>query len=107
MATCEKFALPDLMTPTDSRTQPAVVGPRGTIRFTYERRTVYVMEPTSNPSSHPRNAGVFTSKCVDPRVIAAGLDANMCNVQRRAYHDPASRHGALKMTIRDTLKKMQ
>ncbi|KAH9005987.1 CBS-domain-containing protein [Lactarius hatsudake] len=106
----EKTALPDLTTIMDSRTQPAVVGPRATVRdvarLMRERRTtaVCVMEPTTTPSSHPRIAGIFTSKDVVLRVIAAGLDASMCSVVRVMTPHPDTAPPT--MTIHDALKKM-
>ncbi|KAH9165979.1 hypothetical protein EDB89DRAFT_1911013 [Lactarius sanguifluus] len=70
----EKTALPDLMTIKGSRTQC-----RG--------------RPKSNRSRcrapHARViAGIFTSKDVVLRVIAAGLDASMCSVVRAPFSDP-------------------
>ncbi|KAI9445458.1 CBS-domain-containing protein [Lactarius indigo] len=106
----EKTALPDLTTIMDSRTQPAVVGPRATVRdvarLMRDRRTtaVCVMEPTTTPSSHPRIAGIFTSKDVVLRVIAAGLDASMCSVVRVMTPHPDTAPPT--MTIHDALKKM-
>jgi len=82
----KKTALPDLTTVMDSRTQPAVVGPRATVRevvhLMHERRTtaVCIMEPTTTPGTHPKIAGIFTSKDIVLHIIAAGLDANMCSV---------------------------
>lgn len=105
----EKTALPDLTTIMDSRTQPAVVGPRATVRdvarLMRERRTtaVCVME-TSGPGSHPRIAGIFTSKDVVLRVIAAGLDASMCSVVRVMTPHPDTAPPTT--TIHDALKKM-
>lgn len=107
----EKTALPDLTTIMDSRTQPAVVGPRATVRevarLMRERRTtaVCVMEPsTSAPGAHSRIAGIFTSKDVVLRVIAAGLDASMCSVVRVMTPHPDTAPPT--MTIHDALKKM-
>ena len=106
----EKTALPDLTTIMDSRTQPAVVGPRATVRevaqLMRDRRTtaVCVMEPPSNPSSHPRIAGIFTSKDVVLRVIAAGLDAGMCSVVRVMTPHPDTAPPTT--TVHDALKKM-
>jgi CBS domain-containing protein len=106
----EKTALPDLTTVMDSRTQPAVVGPRATVRevarLMRERRTtaVCVMEPTATPGSHPKIAGIFTSKDVVLRVIAAGLDASMCSVIRVMTPHPDTAPPT--MTIHDALKKM-
>lgn len=106
----EKTALPDLTTIMDSRTQPAVVSPRTTVRevarLMRERRTtaVCVMEPPSTPGSHPRIAGIFTSKDVVLRVIAAGLDAGMCSVVRVMTPHPDTAPPT--MTVHDALKKM-
>ena len=106
----EKTALPDLTTVMDSRTQPAVVGPRATVRevarLMRERRTtaVCVMEPTTTPGAHPKIVGIFTSKDVVLRVIAAGLDASMCSVVRVMTPHPDTAPPT--MTIHDALKKM-
>ncbi len=106
----EKTALPDLTTVMDSRTQPAVVGPRATVRevarLMRDRRTtaVCVMEPTTTPGAHPKIAGIFTSKDVVLRVIAAGLDASMCSVIRVMTPHPDTAPPT--MTIHDALKKM-
>jgi CBS domain containing-hemolysin-like protein len=106
----EKTALPDLTTVMDSRTQPAVVGPRATVRevarLMRERRTtaVCVMEPTTTPGAPPKIVGIFTSKDVVLRVIAAGLDAGMCSVVRVMTPHPDTAPPT--MTIHDSLKKM-
>jgi len=106
----EKTALPDLTTVMDSRTQPAVVGPRATVRevarLMRDRRTtaVCVMEPTTTPGAHPKIAGIFTSKDVVLRVIAAGLDASMCSVIRVMTPHPDTAPPT--MTVHDALKKM-
>ncbi|KAH9964470.1 CBS-domain-containing protein [Russula dissimulans] len=106
----EKTALPDLTTIMDSHTQPAVAGPRATVRevarLMRERRTtaVCVMEPTTTPGAHPKIAGIFTSKDVVLRVIAAGLDASMCSVVRVMTPHPDTAPPT--MTIHDALKKM-
>jgi len=82
----EKTALPDLTTVMDSRTQPAVVGPRATVqevmRLMHKHRTtaVCVMEPMTTPGTHPKIVGIFTSKDIVLHIIAAGLDVNMCSV---------------------------
>ncbi|KAJ7655040.1 hypothetical protein DFH06DRAFT_1201417 [Mycena polygramma] len=87
----EKTALPDLTTVMDVRSHPATVGPKTTVReaarLMKERRTtaVCVME-----------SGIFTSKDVVLRVIAAGLDAGRCSVVRA----PPT------MSVHDALKKM-
>jgi CBS domain containing-hemolysin-like protein len=105
----EKTALPDLTTVMDSGTQPAVADPRATVRdvarLMRERRTtaVCVMEPATT-GAHPKIAGIFTSKDVVLRVIAAGSDASMCSVIRVMTPHPDT--AAPTMTIHDALKKM-
>jgi len=108
----EKTALPDLTTVMDSRTQPATVGPKTTVRevakLMKERRTtaVCVMEPTTGPTAGaaPRIAGIFTSKDVVLRVIAAGLDAGRCSVVRVMTPHPDTAPPS--MSVHDALKKM-
>ncbi|KAI0724321.1 CBS-domain-containing protein [Cerioporus squamosus] len=107
----EKTALPDLTTVMDSRTQPATVGPKTTVKevakLMKERRTtaVCVMEPAApGQAGAPKIAGIFTSKDVVLRVIAAGLDANRCSVVRVMTPHPDT--AAPTMTIHDALKKM-
>ncbi|KAG5220780.1 CBS-domain-containing protein [Salix suchowensis] len=84
----EKTALPDLTTVMDSRTHPATVGPKATVRevakLMKERRTtaVCVMEAPFSSVEPAKIAGIFTSKDVVLRVIAAGLDAGRCSVVR-------------------------
>ncbi|KAJ3511152.1 hypothetical protein NMY22_g15742 [Coprinellus aureogranulatus] len=105
----EKTALPDLTTVMDSRTQPATVGPKTTVReaakLMKERRTtaVCVMEAGA-PGAPPRIAGIFTSKDVVLRVIAAGLDAGRCSVVRVMTPHPDTAPPT--MTVHDALKKM-
>lgn len=109
----EKTALPDLTTIMDSRTQPATVGPKTTVKevakLMKERRTtaVCVMESTPIPgttSTQPRIAGIFTSKDIVLRVIAAGLDASRCSVVRVMTPHPDTAPPT--MTVHDALKKM-
>ncbi|CAE6421556.1 unnamed protein product [Rhizoctonia solani] len=104
----EKTTLPDLTTVMDSRTQPATVGPRSTVReaakLMKENRTtaVCVMEaPQGGPA---KIAGIFTSKDVVLRVIAAGLDPNRCSVVRVMTPHPDVAEPS--MTVHDALKKM-
>lgn len=108
----EKTALPDLTTVMDSRTEPATVGPKTTVRevakLMKERRTtaVCVME---NPSvgggaALPRIAGIFTSKDIVLRVIAAGLDAGRCSVVRVMTPHPDTAQPTT--TVHEALKKM-
>jgi CBS domain-containing protein len=117
----EKTALPDLTTLMgDERTIPATVGPKTTVRdvakLMKERRTtaVCVMEPAMGPGAgapgthhqqqQQRIVGIFTSKDVVLRVIAAGLDASMCGVIRVMTPHPDTAPPT--MTIHDALKKM-
>lgn len=110
----EKTALPDLTTVMDSRTQPATVGPKTTVRevakLMKERRTtaVCVMEPAGpqSPGAPGTNriAGIFTSKDVVLRVIAAGLDAGRCSVVRVMTPHPDTAPPS--MSVHDALKKM-
>jgi CBS domain-containing protein len=106
----DKTALPDLTTLIgDERTLPATVGPKTTVRevakLMKERKTtaVCVME-TSAGSAHPGIAGIFTSKDVVLRVIAAGLDPGKCSVVRVMTPHPDT--ALPTMTIRDALRKM-
>ncbi|KAI0936062.1 hypothetical protein AcV5_004299 [Taiwanofungus camphoratus] len=110
----EKTALPDLTTVMDSRTQPATVGPKTTVKevakLMKERRTtaVCVMEPSSHGpgvlDAAPKIAGIFTSKDIVLRVIAAGLDASRCSVVRVMTPHPDTAPPTL--TCHDALKKM-
>ncbi|KAF7339836.1 hypothetical protein MVEN_01900200 [Mycena venus] len=110
----EKTALPDLTTVMDVRSHPATVGPKTTVReaarLMKERRVtaVCVMESV-NPSTpglgaSEKIAGIFTSKDVVLRVIAAGLDAGRCSVVRVMTPHPDTAPPT--MTIHDALKKM-
>lgn len=107
----EKTALPDLTTIMDSRTHPATVTPKTTVRevakLMKERRVtaVCVMENTPGSDSvHPKIAGIFTSKDIVLRVIAAGLDAGICSVIRVMTPHPDTAPPT--MTVHDALKKM-
>jgi len=111
----DKTALPDLSSIMDARTQPATVGPRTTVRdaarLMKENRTtaVCVMEGGANTAGQPsgapaRIAGIFTSKDIVLRVIAAGLDPGRCSVVRVMTPHPDVAPPS--MTIQDALKKM-
>ncbi|EMD41721.1 hypothetical protein CERSUDRAFT_110295 [Gelatoporia subvermispora B] len=107
----EKTALPDLTSIMDSRTQPATVGPKTTVRevakLMKERRTtaVCVMEPSgAAPGTPSKIAGIFTSKDIVLRVIAAGLDATRCSVVRVMTPHPDTAPPTT--TCHDALKKM-
>lgn len=108
----EKTALPDLTTVMDSRTQPATVTPKTTVKdvakLMAERRTtaVCVMEPSAPGagSTPPKIAGIFTSKDIVLRVIAAELDPSRCSVVRVMTPHPDTAPPT--MTVHDALKKM-
>lgn len=110
----EKTALPDLTTVMDSRTQPATVGPRTTVRDAarlmkeYKTTAVCVMEGGAHTQGQPagpaRIAGIFTSKDVVLRVIAAGLDPVRCSVVRVMTPHPDVAPPT--MSVQDALKKM-
>ena len=83
----EKTALPNLTTVMDSRTQPATVGPKTTVRdaahLMKERRSAAVCAiEQSSGVTQPKIAGIFTSKDIILRVIAAGLEPSRCSVVR-------------------------
>ena len=96
----------------DVRTTPATVLPKTTVKevakLMKERRTtaVCVMEPpaTAAPGVVPRIAGIFTSKDIVLRVIAAGLDPSRCSVVRVMTPHPDTAPPTL--TIHAALKKM-
>jgi CBS domain-containing protein len=105
----------------DARTAPATVGPRTTVReaakLMKDRRTtaVCVMENQSsggsaisgasgNAAGSPKIAGIFTSKDIVLRVIAAGLDAQRCSVVRVMTPHPDTAPPTL--IVQDALKKM-
>lgn len=105
----DKTALPDLASVIDARTQPAMVTPKTTVyeaaKLMRENRTtaVCVMEG-AGPIGLGKIAGIFTSKDVVLRVIAAGLEPSRCSVVRvmTPHPDVASPS----MTVQDALKKM-
>ncbi|KAG8681965.1 hypothetical protein FRC08_015277, partial [Ceratobasidium sp. 394] len=105
----EKTALPDLTTVMDARTQPAMVNPRTTVReaakLMKENRTtaVCVME-AGQAGGHAKIVGIFTSKDIVLRVIAAGLDPGRCSVVRVMTPHPDVAEPT--MTVHDALKKM-
>ena len=109
----EKTALPDLTTVMDPRTQPTTVGPKATVREVaklmqdHRVTTICVMKdaPTGAATNVPRIAGIFSSKDVVLRVIAAGLDAGRCSVARVMTPHPDTAPPLT--TIHDALKKMQ
>lgn len=106
----EKTALPDLTSVMDSRTHPATVGPKTTVKeaakLMQEHRTtaVCVMENSGGQNGTPRIAGIFTSKDVVLRVIAAGLEPSRCSVVRVMTPHPDVAPPT--MVVQDALKKM-
>jgi len=99
----QKTALPDLTTVMDSRTEPATVGPKTSVRdvakIMKERRTTAVCVVEGG-----RIVGIFTSKDVVLRVIAAGLEASRCSVVRVMTPHPDTAPPTT--TVHDALKKM-
>ncbi|WRT66548.1 uncharacterized protein IL334_003507 [Kwoniella shivajii] len=115
----DRMALPDLTTVIDTRLSPATVTPRTSVReaakIMKERRTtaVCVMEVNAGTSAIsgvsggnniPKIAGIFTSKDIVLRVIAAGLDASRCSVVRVMTPHPDT--APPNMVVQDALKKM-
>ncbi|KAJ9105230.1 hypothetical protein QFC21_001595 [Naganishia friedmannii] len=119
----DKMALPDLTTVLNSRLAPATVTARTTVKeaakMMKDRRTtaVCVMEsPTvstgasslsgvsGNGVVNQKIAGIFTSKDIVLRVIAAGLDASRCSVVRVMTPHPDTAPPT--MSVQEALKKM-
>ncbi|WWC89150.1 uncharacterized protein L201_004068 [Kwoniella dendrophila CBS 6074] len=115
----DKMALPDLTTVVDARVSPATVTPRTSVReaakLMKERRTTAVCVMETNPGTSaisgvsggnniPKIAGIFTSKDIVLRVIAAGLDASRCSVVRVMTPHPDTAPPT--MVVQDALKKM-
>jgi CBS domain-containing protein len=103
----DKMALPDLTTVMDPSKPPATVAPRTSVReaatIMKERRTtaVCVMEVVGGVQ---KIVGIFTSKDVVLRVIAAGLDSQRCSVVRVMTPHPDTALPSL--SVQDALKKM-
>jgi CBS domain-containing protein len=124
----DKMALPDLTTVMNSRVAPPMVTARTSVKeaakMMKERRTtaVCVMEGPvgginsgsstvgSNVGANAANggltkiAGIFTSKDVVLRVIAAGLDPGRCSVVRVMTPHPDTALPTL--SVQDALRKM-
>ncbi|PWN30595.1 CBS-domain-containing protein [Jaminaea rosea] len=115
----QKMSIPDLTTILDSRTLPCTVSVRTTVReaakLMKEHRTtaVCVMENAGGPGQGQitggtpvsgKIAGIFTSKDVVLRVIAAGLDPKTCSVVRVMTPHPDTAPPSL--SIQEALRKM-
>lgn len=115
----QKMSIPDLTTILDSRTLPCTVSVRTTVReaakLMKEHRTtaVCVMENPGGPGQGQitggtpvsgKIAGIFTSKDVVLRVIAAGLDPRSCSVVRVMTPHPDTAPPSL--SIQEALRKM-
>ncbi|UZJ53977.1 hypothetical protein CBS101457_003297 [Exobasidium rhododendri] len=105
----QKMSLPDLTTILDSRTLPCTVGVRTTVcdaaKMMKEHHTtaVCVMEGGTGGATG-KIAGIFTSKDVVLRVIAAGLDPKTCSVVRVMTPHPDTADPSL--SIQEALRKM-
>ncbi|KAH8915679.1 CBS-domain-containing protein [Atractiella rhizophila] len=101
----EKMSFPDLGSILDARTGPATVGVKTTVREAarlmkeHHTTAVCVMEQEGR-----KLAGIFTSKDVVLRVIAAGLDARTCSVVRVMTPHPDTAQPSL--SIQQALRKM-
>jgi len=104
----EKMALPDLTTILDPAKPPATVGPRTSVReaaqLMKERRTTAVCVMEAVGGGQAKIVGIFTSKDVVLRVIAAGLDSQRCSVVRVMTPHPDTAPPS--MFVQDALKKM-
>ena len=123
----DKMALPDLTTVMNTRIPPPMVTARTSVReaakMMKERRTtaVCVMEGPvgginsgsstvgstvsgANGGGMTKIAGIFTSKDVVLRVIAAGLDPGRCSVVRVMTPHPDTALPTL--SVQDALRKM-
>lgn len=101
----DKMSFPDLGSILDARTTAATVGVKTSVkdaaRLMREHHTtaVCVME-----NDGKKIAGIFTSKDVVLRVIAAGLDARTCSVVRVMTPHPDTAPPS--MSIQEALRKM-
>ncbi|KAI8451076.1 hypothetical protein BY996DRAFT_7327944 [Phakopsora pachyrhizi] len=101
----EKMAFPDIGSILDARTIAATVGVKTSVRdaaaLMRENHTtaVCIME-----NDGKKIAGIFTSKDVVLRVIAAGLDARTCSVVRVMTPHPDTALPSL--SIQEALRKM-
>jgi CBS domain-containing protein len=101
----ERMSFPDLGSILDARTKASTVGVKTSVkdaaRLMRENRTTAVVVLEENGK---RIAGIFTSKDVVLRVIAAGLDARTCSVVRVMTPHPDTALPSL--SIQEALRKM-
>ncbi|GAA5903508.1 hypothetical protein JCM6882_006568 [Rhodosporidiobolus microsporus] len=101
----DKMSFPDLGSILDARTTAATIGVKTSVRdaarLMREKRTTAVCVMEDNGQ---KIAGIFTSKDVVLRVIAAGLDAKTCSVVRVMTPHPDVALPTL--SIQDALRKM-
>ncbi|KWU42243.1 CBS-domain-containing protein [Rhodotorula sp. JG-1b] len=101
----DKMSFPDLGSILDARTTAATVGVKTSVRdaakLMREKRTTAVCVVEGDGK---KIAGIFTSKDVVLRVIAAGLDAKTCSVVRVMTPHPDVALPTL--SIQDALRKM-
>lgn len=105
----QRMSLPDLSTILDSRTLPCTVGVRTTVcdaaKMMKEHHTTAVCVMEGGANGQPQKiAGIFTSKDVVLRVIAAGLDPKTCSVVRVMTPHPDTAPPSL--SIQEALRKM-
>ena len=111
----QRMSMPEIASILDSRTMPCTVGVRTSVRDAarlmkqYKTTAVCVLE--NAPNNHGecaitsgKIAGIFTSKDVVLRVIAAGLDPERCSVVRVMTPHPDTAPPS--MSIQEALRKM-
>ncbi|GAA94471.1 uncharacterized protein L969DRAFT_55107 [Mixia osmundae IAM 14324] len=103
----DKMSFPDIGSILDVRTRAATIGVKTTVRdaakIMRENRTTAVCVLEGDGSTG-KLAGIFTSKDVVLRVIAAGLDAKTCSVVRVMTPHPDTASPSL--SIQEALRKM-
>lgn len=111
----QRMSMPEISSILDSRTMPCTVGVRTTVRdaarLMKQHKTTAVCVMENAPSTQGECgiatgniAGIFTSKDVVLRVIAAGLDPERCSVVRVMTPHPDT--ATPSMSIQEALRKM-
>ena len=105
----EKTSLPTLADIIDVNGRVATVSNKARVidaaKIMKERRvTAVCVMGDAAPGQVPKIDGIFTSKDIVLRVIAAGLNPKVCHVNR--VHTPHPDTAHVSMTIHDALKKM-